>query len=94
MFLQLFFYDTGHAVLSRGIGSDMATMDSAYFLSQVMLSAFMGYIVYYSGTVLVYLVCAGSMGAVACAYTTRIIYTKQNMTAYIRNSKLEPSDNL
>ncbi len=68
----------------------MATLDSAYFLSQVILTAVMGYIVYFTGTTMAYVVTAGSMGIVACMCTTRIIYTKQEMTTYIRTNRLEP----
>ena len=84
--MQIYFYDRSG---SRGIGTDMATLDSAYFLSQVMLTAFMGYIVYYSGTVLAYVIIAGSIGVVACMCSLRVIYTKQEMSTYIRTNRVE-----
>jgi len=66
---------------------DMATLDSAYFLSQVLLSAVMGYVVHVTGTVLAYIICAGSMGAVACACITRIITNKMQMQMYIKSRR-------
>ena len=75
---------------SRGIGTDMATLDSAYFGSQVVLSALMGYVVHMTGTVLAYIVCAGSFGAVACASVTRIVYSRQNMQNFIKREKVKP----
>ncbi len=85
---QVFFYDTRSAdsqIPARGIATDMATLDSAYFLSQVVLSALMGNVVHFTGTVLAYIVCAGSMGAVACACITRIIYSKMQMQQMIKH---------
>lgn len=76
--------------MQRGMASDLATVDSAYFLSQVLLASGMGYLVYFTGTVLAYIVCACSVGAVACACVLRIIHSKQQMSAYIRSNKIEP----
>jgi hypothetical protein len=51
--LQIFFFDASG---NRGIGADMGMLDTAYFLSQVVLSGIMGYIVHMTGTVLSYMV--------------------------------------
>ena len=68
---------------------DMATLDSAYFLSQVLLSAVMGYVVHLTGTVLAYIVCAGGMGAVSCACITRLITNKMQMQMYIKSRRTQ-----
>ena len=91
---QIFFYDTRSCdpnAKPRGVGMDMATLDSAYFLSQVILSAVMGYFVHLTGTVMAYIVCAGSMGAVSCACVTRIITNKMQMQMYIKNERMHRS---
>ena len=63
----------------RGIGTDMGILDSAYFLSQVILTAIMGYIVHLTGTVLMYMVSAGAMGILACFFIKDIIVSKQDV---------------
>ena len=68
----------------------MATLDSAYFLSQVILSIFMGYVVDMTGTVLAYVVCAGGIGAVSCALITRIVCTKEQMSRFIKSGAVYP----
>ena len=89
--LQVYFFDTrladGH-LPGRGTGADMATLDSAYFLSQVILTAFMGYIVHYTGTVLAYIVCAGLAGAVASVCVMRIIFSRQQLRTLIHSGKV------
>ena len=89
-FLQIYFYDvqtqTG-VQAQRGIGSDMATLDSAYFLSQVLLSLLMGYVVALSGTVLAYVVCACGVGAVASACSVRIIFSKQQINLHMNKTQ-------
>ena len=46
---------------------------------QVVLSAVMGYIVHMTGTVVAYVVIAGSMGALACGCVMRLIISKQQL---------------
>ncbi|XP_041367043.1 solute carrier family 45 member 3-like [Gigantopelta aegis] len=77
---ELYFFDvstsTGtnmSATAERGIGTDMGILDSAYFLSQVILTAIMGYIVHLTGTVLTYMVSAGAMGILACFFIQDIV---------------------
>jgi len=85
--LQLYFYDTGDGVSTppRGMGSDLATLDSAYYLAQVILSAFMGYIVHWTGTVLSYILVSAAMGALACVCAARIVASKPQMQALIKS---------
>jgi len=85
--LQLYFYDTGDGVSTpaRGMGSDLATLDSAFYLSQVVLTAFMGYIVHWTGTVLSYVLVAAAMGALACFCAARVVASKAQMQALIKS---------
>ncbi|XP_062588232.1 solute carrier family 45 member 3-like [Saccostrea cucullata] len=63
----------------RGIGTDIATLDSAYFLSQVILSGMMGYVVHMTGTVLSYMITAGIMGILSCFFIQSIITSREEM---------------
>lgn len=65
----------------RGIATDIATLDSAYFLSQVILSCLMGYIVYMTGSVLSYMVTAGVMGVLSIYFIQNIVTCEQEMTS-------------
>ena len=81
---QIFFYDviqpsSSRQALPRGIATDMATLDSAYFLSQVILSGLMGYIVYMTGSVLSYMVTAGVMGILSCFIIQKVVVSKQEV---------------
>jgi len=66
------------------MGSDLATLDSAYYLSQVILTAFMGYIVHWTGTVLSYVLVAAAMGVLACICASRVVASKPQMQTLIR----------
>ncbi|XP_022337209.2 solute carrier family 45 member 3-like isoform X3 [Crassostrea virginica] len=63
----------------RGIGTDIATLDSAYFLSQVILSGMMGYVVHVTGTVLSYMITAGVMGVLSCFFIQSIVTSREEM---------------
>lgn len=80
---QLYFFDVipppGSVQAPRGIATDMGTLDSAYFLSQVVLSCIMGYIVYMTGSVLSYMVTAGVMGVLSLYFIQNLITTSQEM---------------
>lgn len=83
---EIYFYDvTSQTPGVRGIGTDMATLDSAYFLSQVVLSCLMGYIVHMTGSVLSYMVTAGVMGILSCYFIQNVITNKQEL-AQLRNA--------
>ncbi|XP_076471893.1 LOW QUALITY PROTEIN: solute carrier family 45 member 3-like [Babylonia areolata] len=63
----------------RGIGRDMATLDSAYFLSQVILTVVMGGVVHVTGTVVSYMVTAGTFGLLACFFIQNIVVCQEDM---------------
>lgn len=91
---EIFFFDVEPTSSSsssnsqvRGIATDMAILDSTYFLSQVILSGIMGYIVHITGTVLSYIITAGVMGIFSCIFTTKIIINKQDILQYVRVSR-------
>ncbi|CAD5121067.1 unnamed protein product [Dimorphilus gyrociliatus] len=87
---QIFFADVGGST-PRGIGADLATLDSAYFLSQVMLSLLMGNIVYMTGTVFAYLLCAVFLAILSGIFVMRLITIKgemQNITHLIHSNEI------
>lgn len=77
--IQVFFFDVNQNDQLRGVGGDMGMLDTAYFLSQVILSGLMGYIVHMTGTVLSYMVTAGAMGVLSCFFAQRIITSKHDL---------------
>jgi len=85
---EVYFYDTivGSSIPSRGFGTDLSTLDSAYFLSQVILTVCMGSLVHLAGSVAAYIMCACVMGVIACVCVTRIVSDKTQMHAIIRSS--------
>ncbi|XP_070199581.1 solute carrier family 45 member 3-like [Littorina saxatilis] len=70
----------------RGIGTDMATLDSAYFLSQVILTAVMGSVVHITGTVISYMITAGFFGLLACFFIEHIVVCPEDMVQYAHPS--------
>ncbi|XP_029651080.1 solute carrier family 45 member 3 [Octopus sinensis] len=76
-----------HSHQIRGIAMDMAILDSTYFLSQVILSGLMGYVVHLTGTVLSYILTAGVMGLLSCLFSTKIIINKQEILKYHRHPR-------
>ncbi|ESO02250.1 hypothetical protein HELRODRAFT_188635 [Helobdella robusta] len=86
---DVYFCDThnGCIVPYRGIGADLSILDSAYFLSQVMLTGFMGYIVQHCGSVLAYIVCSSFMGLLSLFCIFNIVYEPNQMTKFLKNSK-------
>jgi solute carrier family 45 protein 3 len=60
-------------------------LDSAYFLSQVILSGMMGYVVHMTGTVLSYMITAGIMGVLSCFFIQNIIASREEMMASTRS---------
>ncbi|KAK3101626.1 hypothetical protein FSP39_004984 [Pinctada imbricata] len=71
----------------RGMATDMATLDSAYFLSQVVLSALMGYVVHVTGTVLSYIVVAGVMGLLSCFFIRQIVVCPEDLKPRTRHHR-------
>lgn len=83
--LELYFSDThnGHHIPSRGIGTDLSVLDSAYFLSQVILSLSMGYIVKVSGTVMSYIVTSVILAAVSLYYISKIVHQPNQLVVLV-----------
>ncbi|KAK3536771.1 hypothetical protein QTP86_023013 [Hemibagrus guttatus] len=63
----------------RGMCLDMAILDSAYLLSQVVPSLFMGSIVQLFSSVTAYMVCALVLSLLAVVFSSRIVFTRQEM---------------
>lgn len=63
----------------RGMCLDMAILDSAYLLSQVVPSLFMGSIVHLFSSVSAYMVCASVLSLLAVVFSSRIVFTRQEM---------------
>nr|XP_009943302.1 PREDICTED: solute carrier family 45 member 3 [Opisthocomus hoazin] len=69
-------------VPSRGICLDLAILDSAFLLSQVVPSLFMGSIVQFTQSVTAYMVSAASFGLVAIYFATKVVFDKSDMAKY------------
>lgn len=63
----------------RGMCLDIAILDSAYLLSQVVPSLFMGSIVQLFSSVTAYMACASVLSLLAAVLSSRIVFTKQEM---------------
>ncbi|XP_030634143.1 solute carrier family 45 member 3 [Chanos chanos] len=61
---------------SRGIGLDIAILDSAYLLSQVLPSLLMGSIVHFFHSVTAYMACATGLSLLAVYFSSKVIYDK------------------
>lgn len=70
------------AAPGRGICLDLAILDSAFLLSQVAPSLFMGSIVQLSQSVTAYMVSAAGLGLVAIYFATRVVFDKSDLTRY------------
>ncbi|NXP42415.1 S45A3 protein, partial [Leiothrix lutea] len=67
---------------SRGICLDLAILDSAFLLSQVVPSLFMGSIVQLTQSVTAYMVSAAALGLVAIYFATKVVFDKGDMAKY------------
>lgn len=65
----------------RGMGTDIAILDSAYLLSQVVPSLFMGSIVQLFHSVTTYMACASLLSVVAVYFSSKIVFEKADMEA-------------
>ncbi|XP_026130868.1 solute carrier family 45 member 3-like [Carassius auratus] len=63
----------------RGMGTDIAILDSAYLLSQVLPSLFMGSIVQLFQSVTAYMVCASLLSLVAVYFSSKIVFEKADI---------------
>ncbi|XP_071525491.1 solute carrier family 45 member 3-like [Panulirus ornatus] len=59
----------------KGLSTDVAVLDTAYFLSQIVLSIFMGPIVDLTGSAVPYMVVATLTGIVSVYCGTRVVFT-------------------
>ncbi|XP_059796266.1 solute carrier family 45 member 3 [Balaenoptera ricei] len=69
-------------VPGRGICLDLAVLDSAFLLSQVAPSLFMGSIVQLSQSVTAYMVSAAGLGLVAIYFVTQVVFDKSDLAKY------------
>ncbi|NWU25227.1 S45A3 protein, partial [Dyaphorophyia castanea] len=67
---------------ARGICLDLAILDSAFLLSQVVPSLFMGSIVQFTQSVTAYMVSAAGFGLVAIYFATKVVFDKGDMAKY------------
>ncbi|NWV16226.1 S45A3 protein, partial [Origma solitaria] len=70
------------AAPGRGICLDLAILDSAFLLSQVVPSLFMGSIVQFTQSVTAYMVSAAALGLVAIYFATKVVFDKGDMAKY------------
>lgn len=78
---QLYMWDTNNVenMEEKGLGTDVAVLDTAYFLAQIILSVFMGPLVDLTGSALPYMVVAALTGMVAVYCGTRVVFTDQQI---------------
>ncbi|XP_048352747.1 solute carrier family 45 member 3 [Sphaerodactylus townsendi] len=67
---------------SRGICSDLAILDSAFLLSQVIPSLLLGSIVQFTQSVTAYMASAAGFGLVAIYFATKVVFDKSDMAKY------------
>ncbi|KAG7477717.1 hypothetical protein MATL_G00072620 [Megalops atlanticus] len=65
----------------RGMCLDMAILDSAYLLSQVLPSLCMGFIVHLTGSVTAYMACASAFSLLAIYFSGRVIFDKGDLNS-------------
>lgn len=63
----------------RGVGLDFAILDSAFLISQVILTLFMGMIVQFAQSVTAYMACSSVFGALAIYFGGRIVYDQKDL---------------
>ncbi|KAF4805486.1 hypothetical protein TURU_000806 [Turdus rufiventris] len=66
----------------RGICLDLAVLDSAFLLSQVVPSLLMGSIVQFTQSVTAYMASAAALGLVAIYFATKVVFDKGDMAKY------------
>lgn len=67
---------------SRGICSDLAILDSAFLLSQVIPSLLLGSVVQFTQSVTAYMASAAGFGLVAIYFATKVVFDKSDMAKY------------
>ncbi|XP_064086688.1 solute carrier family 45 member 3-like [Macrobrachium nipponense] len=80
---QLYMWDNNNSSADiqeeKGLGTDVAVLDIAYFLAQIILSIFMGPLVDLTGSALPYMVVSALTGVVAVYCSTRVVFTDQQL---------------
>ena len=83
VYFQIYFADVLSSNLNaaegRGVATDLSILNSAYFLSLVLLSLTMGSVVSFTGTVHAYMTAAVLIGFVSCLCIWRVITDKQSL---------------
>ncbi|CAL9697200.1 unnamed protein product [Knipowitschia caucasica] len=74
--------DTDAGFEKRGVGLDFAILDSAFLISQVLLTLFMGMIVQFAQSVTAYMACSTIFGTVAIYFSGRIVYDQKDLSSY------------
>ncbi|XP_062998746.1 solute carrier family 45 member 3 [Elgaria multicarinata webbii] len=80
--LMMMVGDSDTAAASRGICSDLAILDSAFLLSQVIPSLLMGSLVQFTQSVTAYMASATGFGLVAIYFATKVTFDKNDMAKY------------
>ncbi|XP_019369534.1 PREDICTED: solute carrier family 45 member 3 [Gavialis gangeticus] len=80
--LMMMVGDPDSAAPGRGICLDLAILDSAFLLSQVVPSLIMGSIVQFTQSVTAYMVSAAGFGLVAIYFATKVVFDKSDMAKY------------
>lgn len=78
----------------RGLGADMAILDTAYFCSQVLLLTAMGYVVHLTHSATTYLATAAILSATACYFIYTAIYTAKDIPKSYTTFHTKPSNSL
>ncbi|NXA39600.1 S45A3 protein, partial [Eudromia elegans] len=77
--LMMIVGDPDSVAPGRGICLDLAILDSAFLLSQVVPSLVMGSIVQFTQSVTAYMVSAAAFGLVAIYFATKVVFDKSDM---------------
>ena len=84
---EVFFRDTrgiGGINPNAGVGEDMAVLDSTYYLSQIILSVFMGKLVEMTGLPHFYIAIASLCGIMSAIMATRVTFTASEYNIAIK----------
>ena len=82
---EIFFRDTRANCASTGVGEDMAVLDSTYYLSQIILSVFMGKLVEATGLPHFYIGIAALCGFLSAIMATRVAFTPADFNKALKS---------
>jgi len=82
---DVFFRDTRPIGVFTGVGEDMAVLDSTYYLSQIILSVFMGKLVEATGFPHFYIVIASLCGFLSAIMATRVAFTPSDYNIALKS---------